>query len=65
MGIKDEAPAPDRIRWAGDHRDAEAGKGGKVPPLKRAISSDSIASRTSRRNSIDVAAALPIQYRTV
>ncbi|CRK15150.1 hypothetical protein BN1708_011370 [Verticillium longisporum] len=45
-----------------------AGSGKKArPTLRRGLSTDSLAvhSIRSRRNSIDAAAALPVQYRTV
>ncbi|KAG7125196.1 Sodium/potassium-transporting ATPase subunit alpha-1 like protein [Verticillium longisporum] len=56
-------PAPERIRWDDDE---EAGKKAR-PTLRRGLSTDSLAvhSIRSRRNSIDAAAALPVQYRTV
>ena len=58
-----KAVVPERIRWDNDE---EAGKTAR-PPLRRGMSSDSLAIRPvlSRRSSIDAAAALPIQYRTV
>ncbi|KAM0274957.1 hypothetical protein ACHAQH_007687 [Verticillium albo-atrum] len=60
---KSKPPVPERIRWDGDE---EAGRKAR-PTLRRGLSTDSLAvhSIRSRRNSIDAAAALPVQYRTV
>ncbi|EEY16343.1 calcium-transporting ATPase [Verticillium alfalfae VaMs.102] len=60
---QNKSPAPERIRWDDDE---EAGKKAR-PTLRRGLSTESLAvhSIRSRRNSIDVAAALPVQYRTV
>ncbi|KAG7105736.1 Sodium/potassium-transporting ATPase subunit alpha-1 like protein [Verticillium longisporum] len=60
---QNKSPAPERIRWDDDE---EAGKKAR-PTLRRGLSTDSLAvhSIRSRRNSIDAAAALPVQYRTV
>ncbi|KAM0326228.1 hypothetical protein ACHAQA_006825 [Verticillium albo-atrum] len=56
-------PVPERVRWGDDE---ESGRKPR-PTLRRGLSTDSLAvhSIRSRRNSIDAAAALPVQYRTV
>lgn len=58
----DKHVVQERIRWDADE---EAGK--KATPLRRGLSTDSMGIRPvmSRRSSIDAAAVLPIQYRTV
>ncbi|CAM1502313.1 Fc.00g042970.m01.CDS01 [Cosmosporella sp. VM-42] len=54
---------PERIHWDDDEEAAKQAK----PALRRGLSVDSLVIRPvySRHNSIDAAAALPIQYRTV
>lgn len=58
-----DAVSPERIRW--DH-DEETGRPTR-PPLRRGASVDTMSIRPvpSRNNSMDAAAALPIQYRTM
>ncbi|KAH6692711.1 calcium-transporting ATPase [Plectosphaerella plurivora] len=60
------ADRAERVRW---HDDEEAAAKPRPPPpaLRRNASTDSLGIRSvrSRRNSVDVAAALPVQYRTV
>jgi sodium/potassium-transporting ATPase subunit alpha len=60
---QDKHVVPERIRWDADE---EAGKKAR-PPLRRGLSTDSMGIRPiiSRRSSVNAAAVLPIQYRTV
>lgn len=60
--------AGDRIRWDADEeagRKAHRSNAGPALHHARSNTSMSIHSVRSRRNSIDAAAELPIQYRTV
>lgn len=53
----------DRIRFAGD---VEAGRQVRRPSLRRgSLRSEPVLANLSRRSSIEITAALPIQYRTV
>ncbi|KAH7412890.1 hypothetical protein BKA64DRAFT_770708 [Cadophora sp. MPI-SDFR-AT-0126] len=61
--FSDERHKPTRIQW--NDADVEAGEGRSRPNLQRSNSNLSINSARSRRGSIDLASALPIQYRTV
>lgn len=58
-----KTPVPERIRW----QDDEEAQSKPRPALRRNASADSLGIRSvrSRRNSVDAAAALPVQYRTV
>ncbi|KAK0127351.1 hypothetical protein ONS96_006900 [Cadophora gregata f. sp. sojae] len=61
--FSDDQQKPARIQWSGG--DVEAGEGRSYPRLQRSNSNMSISSARSRRGSIEPAAILPIQYRTV
>lgn len=61
--FQDDKQEPPRIRWT--EVDTEAGNSRPRPKLHRSNSNISFRSSHSRRGSIDPAAALPIQYRTV
>ncbi len=54
--------APERIRWQADEESAQQAR----PALHRGVSRGSLSiNSVPSRNSIDAAAALPIQYRTL
>jgi sodium/potassium-transporting ATPase subunit alpha len=61
--FKDEKQHASRIQW--NDVDVEAGDARPRQSLHRSNSNISINSMHSRRQSIDPASALPIQYRTV
>ncbi|KAI9047993.1 hypothetical protein LZ554_007791 [Drepanopeziza brunnea f. sp. 'monogermtubi'] len=61
--FSDEKQKASHIQW--DSVDVEAGEGRERPTFHRTNSNISIHSSHSRRGSIDLASALPIQYRTV